>query len=129
LSASDRCAGHGVCVASCATQALRWYEADGLRGVEFTAERCTACGDCVERCPEQALGLQANGNGMVPAGAVRLSGHALRCCARCEDEFMTDGDEAFCPGCRKDVGLFHDLAGAAGAGATENEEIKTEEMT
>lgn len=129
LSADDRCAGHGVCVASCTAGALRWFEADGLRGVEFDAERCTACGDCVERCPEQALTLKANGNGTVPTATLRLSAHALRVCERCEDEFTEDEDDVLCPGCRKDIGLFNDLATAGRGGATEDEEIKTEVTT
>jgi len=129
VTATESCAGHGVCVASCTTGALRWFEGNGLRGVEFDAERCTACGDCVERCPEQALTLKANGNGTVPTATLRLSAHALRVCERCEDEFTADGDDALCLGCRKDIGLFNDLATAGRGGATEDEEIKTEVTT
>lgn len=121
LTAGARCAGHGVCVATCATGALRWFESDGRRGVEFDAERCTACGECVDRCPERALQLNAGGNGTVPSASERLSSHSLRTCAQCEDDFIADGDDERCPACRKGVGLFQDLAAAARERASANQ--------
>ena len=107
LRVSGQCRDHGVCVAVCPTRALGRYEADGLRGIEFTAARCTACGTCETACPERAITLAPDGDGHVPAGATRLTAHQPRICARCDDEFVSaaDGDD-LCPACRKDEALF-----------------------
>ena len=106
LRAGAACVGHGVCASVCPTGALRSYEDSGVTGIEFVAGECFACGACVVVCPEQALGLEARGAGKVPARVERVTHHALRMCAHCDDAFAARGEHELCPACRKDVELF-----------------------
>lgn len=104
---SEACANHGVCAAVCPTRALRPYADEGFAGLEFDATACIACGACAAVCPGNALAIQAAAGGDSHGRAPRrVSRHAQRACARCEDEFPARTDEALCPPCRKDVGLF-----------------------
>ena len=102
--ASDACVGHGVCTSVCPTGALRRFDEPGFAGIEFEAAECLACGACVVVCPEEALSLEASTS--APGKVERITNHALRMCARCDDEFTARGDEDLCPACRKDIGLF-----------------------
>jgi ferredoxin len=106
LRATERCAGHGICASVCPTGALRAFEAEAFQGLEFDAADCFACGACVVVCPEGALRLDAGTPGEAPAGRERITRHALRTCARCDDEFAARGEDELCPACRKDVELF-----------------------
>ncbi len=106
LRASGSCADHGICASVCPAAALRRYEAPQARGLDFDAAECIACGACVVACPEQALGLEARAAAGVPAGRQAITRHALRACARCDDEFPAGAVEELCPACRKDVALF-----------------------
>jgi Fe-S-cluster-containing dehydrogenase component len=102
---SAACAHHGSCVAVCPTLALRAYSGEGSAGLVFEPAACIGCGVCALVCPEAALTLRA-----VAAAPVRapysVSCHAMRACARCDDEFAERGEEELCPACRKDVRLF-----------------------
>ena len=101
------CRDHGVCAAICPTGALNRYDTGEVRGLEFIAARCIACGECEAICPEHAISLDATGSGRVPPGAVRLTAHQSRVCARCDEAFAaTSGADSLCPACRKDVALF-----------------------
>ena len=106
LRAADACVGHGVCASVCPTGALRRFEEPGLTGIEFDAGECFACGACVVVCPEEALSLDSRSAGAASARPARITHHALRTCARCDDEFTARGENELCPACRKDVGLF-----------------------
>jgi ferredoxin len=106
LRAGEACAGHGVCASVCPTGALRRFEEPGLAGLEFSAGCCFACGACIVVCPEKALDLTARGTGTAAASPERITHHALRACARCDDEFTARGADELCPACRKDVALF-----------------------
>lgn len=106
LRSSNACANHGVCAAVCPTGALRRFEEPGFTGLEFDAAECFACGACVVVCPKEALGLEARGTGEAPAKLERITRHAMRACARCDDEFAGRGEDELCPACRKDVALF-----------------------
>lgn len=104
---SDACANHGVCAAVCPTRALRRYADEGYAGLEFEATACIACGMCAVVCPENALAIHAvAATDRSGEPKQRISRHAQRSCARCDDEFPARADEELCPPCRKDVGLF-----------------------
>ena len=106
LRAGDACIGHAVCASVCPTGSLRTFEATAVQGLEFDASACFACGACVVVCPEQALRLEPQAPGAGRAKVERLTHHALRMCARCDDEFPGRGSDELCPSCRKDVDLF-----------------------
>ena len=104
LRATDACANHGICAAACPTGALRRFHRPGRAGLAFDAAECFACGACVVVCPEEALQLDARNS--APSTSEQITSHALRICARCDDEFPARGEDELCPACRKDVGLF-----------------------
>lgn len=103
----ERCMHHKVCVAACPTGALRAYSGTGEVGLEFDAAACIACGICSVVCPDHALTLRARaGDDRSPSAVGPVSRHALRACARCDDEFTARGEDELCPACRKDIALF-----------------------
>lgn len=109
ITISTACADHGVCNAACPTGALRRTSDDeGRLTLHFAPDRCIECGRCAEVCPERALQLRTGATASVEP--VLLREVTMAVCVRCETRFVAgDTDDAECPGCRKDAGLFHDL--------------------
>jgi ferredoxin len=99
------CCHHQVCVAVCPDGALRAWEVDGRVGLALDLTACTGCGRCIVHCPEQALALRPR-----PAkGANRvtlLTVHRHMTCAECDEPYVAQDDDRFCPLCRKSRSLF-----------------------
>jgi ferredoxin len=107
IEVSEACANHGNCAAVCPTGALRAYRAEAVAGLEFEPGACIACGVCAVVCPEAALSISPAAKTDTSASATAvLTRKSQRECTRCDNPFVTAGDEELCPACRKDVSLF-----------------------
>lgn len=103
LETTPECNGCGLCVTFCPSGALRQYDGDGRRIIEFSPAFCLACNLCIETCPRGALAKLAHLNIRdLQSGEYHvLVAHAQTKCSQCGRMIISNTASGLCPQCQK----------------------------
>ena len=103
IEMSGECDGCGLCVTFCPSLALRQYDRNGKRVIEFSSAFCLACNLCLEICPRGALtsSTYLNTDDLVTGKSRVLVEQEHSTCARCGQISIAPMVRGLCPNCQK----------------------------
>lgn len=99
----DRCDGCGMCVTFCPTGALRSYDQEDKRVIDFSLGYCLACNLCSDICPLGAITFSTyiNPYDLVTTARTVLVEHRKSICSQCRQSYIVVSGSNLCLNCRK----------------------------
>ncbi len=98
------CDGCGLCVTFCPSGALRQYDHDGKRAIEFSSAFCLACNLCFEICPTGALtsSTHLSTDDLLVGKSRVLVERRYVTCVRCGRTNIMSSGADLCSNCQKE---------------------------